>query len=400
MSVISPHPCPRCGQVVASDATHCGGCGQAQPDRDDPPEAWLGRLVDGKYAVEGVLGVGGMGMVFRARRVLVGDQVALKVLFPRFLESPLQRRLFEDEAIAAARLTHPNVVTVFDAEFSVETGVAYIAMELLEGRPLKQLLKERAPMPAGEVASLMAQVCDALAAAHTARIIHRDLKPDNVFLEDLPGGGVRVKLVDFGIAAMLDAAPKDDQNRLFGTLRYMAPEQCLGLPVDARADLYALGVVLYEMLTRKRATGKTVTAVLKDAVVPPNDLLDEAGRMPAELEALVLSLLAKKPDERPSDAAGVRDALVRVASAAGVPVGLASARGSLPTSLPPRPRAPTLETVPTVPPSPRAAPPAGTPDVAEKGVARSPDRRVLWLGVGLAVATGLVLAVVLGLGSA
>jgi serine/threonine protein kinase len=88
MSVTSPQPCPRCGQVVASDATHCGVCGQAQPDRDDPPEAWLGRLVDGKYAIEGVLGVGGMGMVFRARRVLVGDQVALKVLFPRFLESP------------------------------------------------------------------------------------------------------------------------------------------------------------------------------------------------------------------------------------------------------------------------------------------------------------------------
>jgi serine/threonine-protein kinase len=402
MSVTSPLPCPRCGQVVASDATHCGVCGQAQPDRDDPPEAWLGRLVDGKYAIEGVLGVGGMGMVFRARRVLVGDQVALKVLFPRFLESPLQRRLFEDEAIAAARLAHPNVVTVFDAEFSVETGVAYIAMELLEGRPLKQLLKERAPMPAGEVASIMAQVCDALAAAHTARIIHRDLKPDNVFLEDLPGGGVRVKLVDFGIAAMLDAAPKDDQNRLFGTLRYMAPEQCLGLPVDGRADLYALGVVLYEMLTRKRATGKTVTAVLKDAVVPPNDLLEEASRMPAELEALVLSLLAKKPDERPSDAAAVRDALVRVASAAGVPVGLAASRGSLPRSLPPRPRAPTLETVPTVPPTPRPAPaPAvASPQAAPKSATPGPNRRVLWLGVGFAVAAGLVLAVVFGLGSA
>jgi serine/threonine-protein kinase len=400
MSVTSPHPCPRCGQVVASDATHCDACGQAQPGRDDPPEAWLGRLVDGKYAIEGILGVGGMGMVFRARRVLVGDQVALKVLFPRFLESPLQRRLFEDEAIAAARLTHPNVVTVFDAEFSVETGVAYIAMELLEGRPLKQLLKERAPMPAGDVASIMAQVCDALAAAHTARIIHRDLKPDNVFLEDLPGGGVRVKLVDFGIAAMLDAAPKDDQNRLFGTLRYMAPEQCLGLPVDARADLYALGVVLYEMLTRKRATGNTVTAVLKDAVVPPNDLLEEASRMPAELEALVLSLLAKKPDERPADAASVRDALVRVASAAGVPVGLAASRGSLPTSLPPRARRPTPEAVPRVPPTPRPEPAAVSPQVAPKRVPPGPDRRVLWLGVGVAVAAGLVIAVVFGLGIA
>jgi serine/threonine-protein kinase len=317
MSMTSPSVCPRCGQSVFADATHCGACGQAQPDRDDPPEAWVGRLIDHKYAIERVLGVGGMGMVFRAKRVLVGDVVALKVLFPRFLESPLQRRLFEDEAIAAARLAHPNVVTVFDAELSNETGVAYIAMELLEGQPLKDLLKARAPMPAAEVAAIGAQICEALVAAHGARIIHRDLKPDNVFLEALPGGGTRVKLVDFGIAAMLDAAPRDDQNRLFGTLRYMAPEQCMGGPVDARADLYALGVVLYEMLTRKRATGKTVTAVLQDVVVPPNDLLEPERRMPAALEALVLSLLAKRPEGRPASAAEVRDALWQVAEASG-----------------------------------------------------------------------------------
>ena len=332
-------------------------------------------MIDHKYAIERVLGVGGMGMVFRAKRVLVGDVVALKVLFPRFLESPLQRRLFEDEGIAAARLAHPNVVTVFDAELSNETGVAYIAMELLEGQPLKDLLKARAPMPAAEVAAIGAQICEALVAAHGARIIHRDLKPDNVFLESLPGGGTRVKLVDFGIAAMLDAAPRDDQNRLFGTLRYMAPEQCIGAPVDARADLYALGVVLYEMLTRKRATGKTVTAVLQDVVVPPNDLLEPERRMPAALEALVLSLLAKRPEGRPASAAEVRDALWQVAEASGA--GRSGGGGRPSVSTQPRPPA----------------------DVQPLEVAPVTGARPAWLWLAVVVAAVAAVVAALALGS-
>ena len=155
-----------------------------------------------------VLGVGGMGMVFSARRVLIGDEVALKVLYPRLLQSPLQRDLFRDEAIAAARLSHRNVVTVYDAGFAEDESVAYIAMELLKGRTLKDLLRERAPLAPGEFIPLASQVCEGLAAAHSAQIIHRDLKPDNVFLEEIPGGETRVKLVDFGISAMLDVDPE------------------------------------------------------------------------------------------------------------------------------------------------------------------------------------------------
>ncbi len=309
MSSLSNHFCPRCGSVVVADATHCGQCGQHQPDRDDPPESWLGRVIDEKYEIEAVLGVGGMGMVFRAKRVLVGDHIALKVLFPRFLESPLQRQLFRDEAIAAARLSHPNVVTVFDAELSTETGLAYIAMELLRGTSLKQVLSEHAPMPVARVVPIVSQICDGLTAAHAAHVVHRDLKPDNIFLEARPDGTRRVKLVDFGIAAMLDADPRDEQRRLLGTLRYMAPEQCRGEDVDARTDLYSLGVIVYEALTRKRATGKTVTAVLTDVVAPPNHFLPDDRKLPLALEQLVLSLLAKSPDDRPSSALEVRDRL-------------------------------------------------------------------------------------------
>lgn len=312
-----------------SASTHCGDCGQHQVDRDDPPEAWIGRTIDGKFEIEEVLGVGGMGMVFRARRSLVGDEVALKVLFPRFLESPLQRKLFEDEAVASARLTHTNVVTVFDAEFKPEEGYAYIAMELLRGRTYKEMLRERAPMQPAEVLPVMMQVCDGLAAAHQARVIHRDLKPDNIFLEERDGELPRVKLVDFGIAAMLDADERDEQRRLLGTLRYMAPEQCTAGRVDERADLYALGVVMYESLTRRRATGKTISAVMNDEVTPPNLLLPEGRRVPHDLEDLVMRLLAKDPDGRPGSAGEVK-ALIEDALAAHAPDETVEARAPVP----------------------------------------------------------------------
>jgi len=310
VSSISNTPCVHCGAAISADATVCARCGQGQVP-EELPGNWIGRTVDGKYRIEEVLGVGGMGMVFAARRVLVGDRVALKVLFPRFLESPLQRRLFRDEAIAAARLSHDNVVSVFDADVS-DDGAAYIAMELLDGRTLKALLKERAPIGAEEAVAIAIEVCAGLDAAHRARIIHRDLKPDNIFLEARPDGGYRVKLVDFGIAAMLDADRSDEKRQRLGTLRYMAPEQCKGGPVDPRADLYALGVVLYEALTRRRATGKTVSAVLTQVPEPPNRHLPPEQHLPPPLEVLLGSLLAKDADDRPPSAAAAGEAFVTI----------------------------------------------------------------------------------------
>ncbi len=299
-------PCPRCGGQLGSIDSHCGACGQQRPDA--APEDWIGQLVDEKYKIEAVLGVGGMGMVFQARRVLVGDRVALKLLFPRFLRSPLQRRLFRDEAIASARLSHPNVVTIFDAELDSE-GQAYIAMELLKGRSFKSFLLERAPMQPEELLPLAVQICQGLEAAHQAQIVHRDLKPDNIFLE---GESQRVKLVDFGIAAMLDVEQDEEQFKLLGTLRYMAPEQCLGNPVDARCDLYALGVLLYESLTRRRATGRSLSAVLREPVQAPNQLLSPEQQLPLALEGLLLSLLEKDPARRPESARVVAEHLQEI----------------------------------------------------------------------------------------
>ncbi|MBU0553652.1 serine/threonine protein kinase [Myxococcota bacterium] len=297
---MSPILCPRCNAHVLEEETHCGQCGQPRPDIGEPPEAWLGRTIAGKYTITSILGVGGMGMVFEAERGLVGDKVALKVLFPRFLSSELQRGLFRDEAIASARLSHPNVVTVFDAELSDEMG--FIAMELLEGRTFRLVLRDEAPLEPARLIDMGLSICEGLNAAHQARIVHRDLKPDNIYLEQRPDGSERIKLVDFGVAAMLDAEEADRAKPLLGTLRYMAPEQCVGEPVDGRTDLYALGVILYEAATRRRATGRTLEEIICDEVVPIEAALPEGRSLPLSLSALIMDMVAKAPHERPADA--------------------------------------------------------------------------------------------------
>jgi serine/threonine-protein kinase len=362
MSMTSQIPCVDCGAIIPADTTHCPACGVSQLGPEDAPEHWLGRVVDNKYEIEDVLGVGGMGMVFKARRVLVGDEVALKVLYPRFLQSPLQRRLFRDEARAAARLTHQNVVTVFDAD-TTEDGAAYIAMELLIGRTFKDVLKVEAPMPPWRIIPIIKGVCSGLAAAHQAGIIHRDLKPDNIFLQRRADGSERVKLVDFGIAAMLNVQAEDEADRLLGTLRYMAPEQCRGEVIDTRSDLYALGVILYESLTRRRATGKTMTDVIHGQVRPPNTLLPPDKAIPPGLEQLIMRLLAKHPQERPDTALEVRDALE-------------SRHESLVE----------LEVIPITNPE------IGLDDPAPVAPAATGSRG-LWIGLGLAVLVGVLMGV-------
>ena len=301
-------PCMRCQGPIPPELVQCPHC-QYPLGSGEAPEAWMGETLHNKYLIEEILGVGGMGMVFRAQRLFIGDEVALKILFPKYLKSDLQRRLFRDEAISTAQLDHPNVIRIYDTDIDEEYGVAYIAMELLEGFSFKELMLSEAPMAPERLYPIFIQICDGLSAAHQASIVHRDLKPDNLFLCEGIDGDFEVKVLDFGIATMVGQIREDEANKLLGTLRYMAPEQCRGEPTSPQTDLYALGVILYESLTRQRVSGKSIEAVLYDEVISPSKRLPNDQALPQRLEGLIMDLLAKSAEMRPTSAFEIKKVL-------------------------------------------------------------------------------------------
>jgi eukaryotic-like serine/threonine-protein kinase len=206
----------------------------------------VGQVIDGKYRVDALVGRGGMGAVYRATQLSLDRPVAIKVIREDMLadESAVER--FRREALAVARLRHPNVVVVHD--FDVAPGVgAYIVMELLDGRSLRDELVSEGRVAPERASHLIRQACDGVQAAHAVGVIHRDLKPDNIFL-----AGETVKVLDFGVAKLADAESRAAitlPGAFVGTPAYAAPEHCLGGDSDARSDVYALGCVLYELVT-------------------------------------------------------------------------------------------------------------------------------------------------------
>jgi len=291
----------------------------------------------GPYQILAPLGAGGMGEVYRARDTRLGRDVAIKVLSPHLAASPEVRARFEREARTISQLSHPHICTLHDVGH--QDGVDYLVMELLEGETLAHRL-EKGPLPAAEVLTLGTQIADALDRAHRAGVVHRDLKPGNVMLTK-----AGAKLMDFGLAraASLAAAPGaltesptvsrplTAEGTIVGTFQYMAPEQLEGKEVDARADLWALGCVLYEMATGKRAfegasQASLISAIMKDE---PRPILELQPMSPPALEHLVKRCLAKDPDKRWQSAGDLARELEWVAtggSQAGVPVPAASRR--------------------------------------------------------------------------
>jgi eukaryotic-like serine/threonine-protein kinase len=250
-------------------ARFCSNCGISfssfktpteQAETHDLPETLpeldplVGQVLDGKYELLARLGEGGMGAVYRARRVLIGDEVAVKVLHTRFIGNETLVERFRREARAAAALRHPNVVAIYDfGEARDDDAPAYIVMELVEGGSLRQLLRREGRLKPERAVALMRDICAGVGAAHRKQIFHRDLKPDNVIV--LPPDEDRdretVKVVDFGLAKLRDAsgAPTlTETGVLMGTPLSMSPEQCRGERLDARSDVYSLGAMLYEML--------------------------------------------------------------------------------------------------------------------------------------------------------
>ena len=267
----------------------------------------------GPYTIAERLGAGGRGEVYRAEDTRDGRAVAVKVLPEQYAEDRMARGRFKREVAALAAVSHPNVLGIFD--FGREGAVTYAVVELLEGEPLDERV-ERGPMGWREAAGVGAGIADGLAAAHERGVVHRDLKPGNVFLT--ADGGVKV--LDFGFARLdvplagdvTDSSPvRTDPGVMLGTVPYMSPEQVCGLTADARTDVYALGVVVYEMVSgrtifRRRTMVATMSAILND---PPPLLADLGVEAPEAFEAVLQRLVDKAADRRFQTAADASAAL-------------------------------------------------------------------------------------------
>jgi serine/threonine protein kinase len=297
--------CSRCKKPVASTAKGCTACGQPVTLQ----------LKFGDYDAVELIGKGGMGQVYRAFQRRLKRAVCIKTLLPEFAADQETSRRFGREATTTAALNHPNIVSIFDVGTTPE-GVAYLVMELIDGKPLRIVLRDEAPMAVPRALTLMDQVLAALAEAHTQGIVHRDLKPANVMVVMQRDGTELCKLLDFGIARVV-AETEERLTRagmMVGTPGYMAPEQIVGGEVDFRADLYAAGAILYEMLCGERVvTGKDDLERFKKVVLedPPPPSTRTRSPVPAALDRVCLKALARQADARFASASEFREALAQ-----------------------------------------------------------------------------------------
>src|SRR5512133_143364 len=266
------------------------------------PERMLGRVLGDRYRVVSRLGEGGMGTVYLCEHAVLKRRFALKVLRPELAEDPELVERFRNEAIAASRIGQENVVDVVDFGADPD-GALYYVMEALDGRNLGVVLRDEGALAVPRALALLEQVCRALAAAHAGGVVHRDVKPENVLVGIRDDGTEWAKVVDFGISHVPSGPGRERLTRagaIIGTPEYMAPEQATGGAVDHRADVYAVGVLAYEMLTGTlpfEATSDVATLVaaqLNDAE-PPSA---RNAAVPPEVDAVVLRAIAKRPEDR------------------------------------------------------------------------------------------------------
>src|SRR5882762_6951335 len=293
--------CPRCGAAYPDTTTLCPADGTALETTGDP---LVGETLAGKYRVEERLSVGGMGTVYRGTHVLMDKKVAIKVLRASLAADETLVARFSREARAASRISHPHALSVTDFG-EAEGGVVFLVMEFLDGRTLKEVLRQDGPLPLQRVVEIMRQIGAALEAAHAEGVIHRDLKSDNIMLLKTTGADY-AKVLDFGIAKIQEPVGGQDPeltspDLIIGTPQYMSPEQCSQVgDLDARSDVYSLGVILYEMLVgHVPFTGASSTAImLKHLQQPPPSVLDERSDVPAAVGRVVSRALEKVPANR------------------------------------------------------------------------------------------------------
>ncbi|HXJ23762.1 MAG TPA: protein kinase [Polyangia bacterium] len=288
--------------------------GALDPSGGSLSNAVIGSVVGGRYYVRRLCGEGGMGRVYEAEHIDIGRRVALKILHPAYSQTPDLVERLRREARAASKIAHPNVVDVTDSG-TTNDGAFFFVMEYLEGVELGELIYRQGKLDVARTLHIGAQICRALQAAHEVNVIHRDLKPENVLILNRDGQPDFVKVLDFGIAKSANDGDfenekdtnGDPRRRLtspgmtMGTPEYMAPEQAAGRPADPRSDIYAMGGLLYEMLSGNAPyEGSNFMEILhKKATTMPPSLSTIRGDIPAELDALITRALAREPDDRP-----------------------------------------------------------------------------------------------------
>jgi len=299
--------CPSCSEIYEDTASFCPADGQTLKKSTDK---YLGRTIAARYRLIRRLGAGGMSTVYLARHVIIERLSAIKILHQNLSLNPAYRERFLREARAVNRINHKNIVEITD--LGEADGVAYLVMEYVEGESLLATLQREA-LPWQRAVKIAIQISSALARAHQMQVIHRDLKPENIML--VPAfDDEAVKLMDFGIAKLVDMPSLTFSEQLFGTPGYIAPEYVEGVPIDARADIYSLGILIYEMVTRSlpydaRGQAEMLLKPLTAAPIPPST---KVSGLPPDLESLILRMLARKPDNRPHDAYAVHDALIDI----------------------------------------------------------------------------------------
>jgi serine/threonine protein kinase len=340
-------------------------------------DIYLEQVLNNRFKVESKIGEGGFGAVYRGVQLATGRKVALKLLHPEMTKDDNLVARFRREGMVLCNLRDAHTITTYDFDQTPD-GTLYIAMELLEGKSLHQLFHEQAPLEWRRMFKILSEMCSSLAEAHAQGIVHRDLKPENVYLESRPGNPEFVKILDFGIAKVMRGDSIDPQSpqltatgQTLGTLEYMSPEQLMGKPLDGRSDVYALGVVAYEMITGRlpfpeaKGPAGLITAQLKQTPAPPSTA-NAKVQLPPSADRVILKCLEKDKNNRYADVSQLSIALQEVIAEQGTMTSNQSGgyppllRASAPEVVEPRraeppPPQPLLQTLP-LPPGPGARP--------------------------------------------
>ncbi|MGB9599587.1 MAG: serine/threonine protein kinase, partial [Myxococcota bacterium] len=313
--------CPTCKSKFPTDINYCPNDATKliNDPESGPSHSLIGMILDNRYQIISKLGEGGMGSVYSAEHILLKKNVAIKVLRYDLARKEDVVRRFQNEAIAASKIGHENIIEVTDFGKTPD-GSVYFVMEHLNGMPLSELIQKSGSIPLKRAVPILLQITKALSAAHAQGIIHRDLKPENIVLIDRPDRKDFVKILDFGISKMLDTSDRAEKltamGMIVGTPEYMSPEQASGMSVDNRTDIYSLGVIMYEMMTGRLPflADNAIRILMMHQTEKPQSPREINPDIHIQMEQIILKCLNKRPEDRFQDMTEITQALIQLLS--------------------------------------------------------------------------------------